>query len=179
MQGFARSMWAWGRTVRWASAVWAWLGLATFVLPAQGLESGQIAPLFELADLSGKPVRLRELRGKVVLVNFWASWCGPCREELPVYEKLARRYQDRGLVIVGVNIDKSAQVAREFLQARKLDLSFAVVNDGDHRVAASYAPPTMPSSYFIDRSGLVRHIHAGFRTADAADIEAKIKLLLD
>lgn len=146
---------------------------------AQGLATGQSAPLFELADLSGKPIRMQDLRGKVVLVNFWASWCGPCREELPVYDRLSRKYKERGLVVVGVNIDKSANVARDFLQGRKLDLSFPVVNDADHVVVKSYAPPTMPSSYFVDRGGRIQRVHAGFRASDAAEIEATIQRLLD
>jgi thiol-disulfide isomerase/thioredoxin len=139
----------------------------------------QIAPEIELNDFAGKPVRMKELRGKVVLVDFWASWCGPCREELPVLEKLSRQYAERGFVVVGVNIDKSGDVAREFLKARKLALSFPVVNDSGHGVAARYAPPTMPSSYLIDRTGRVQKVFAGFRASDAAELESALKKLLD
>ena len=142
------------------------------------LDKGQVAPEIGLADLTGKSVKLSELRGKVVLVDFWASWCGPCRESLPVLDKLSKTYRDQGLVVVGVNIDKTPELAREFLSKNKLSLSFAVVNDKKHEVAARYAPPTMPSSYVIDREGRVRSVHAGFRQSDAPKLETELKALL-
>jgi cytochrome c biogenesis protein CcmG, thiol:disulfide interchange protein DsbE len=142
------------------------------------LDKGQAAPEIGLADLTGKPVELSELRGKIVLVDFWASWCRPCRESLPVLEKLSQTYRNQGLVVVGVNIDKTPELAREFLVKNKLALSFAVVNDRKHEVAARYAPPTMPSSYVIDREGRVRSVHAGFKESDAAKLETELKALL-
>ena len=142
------------------------------------LDKGQAAPEIGLADLTGKPVKLSALRGKVVLVDFWASWCGPCRESLPVLEKLSKTYRDQGLVVVGINIDKTPELAREFLSKNKLALSFAVVNDKKHEVAARYAPPTMPSSYVIDREGRVHSVHAGFRQSDAEKLETELKALL-
>jgi cytochrome c biogenesis protein CcmG/thiol:disulfide interchange protein DsbE len=146
--------------------------------PADALDRGQQAPEIGLADLNGKTVKLSALRGKVVLVDFWASWCGPCRESLPALDKLSKTYRDQGLVIVGVNIDDAPDVARQFLSKNKLSLSFVVVNDKKHEVAARYAPPTMPSSYVIDREGRVRSVHAGFRASDAAKLEGELKALL-
>jgi len=146
--------------------------------PADALDKGQEAPEIGLADLNGKSVKLSALRGKVVLVDFWASWCEPCRESLPVLDKLSKTYRDEGLVVVGVNIDKTPELAREFLSKHKLTLSFAVVNDKKHDVAARYAPPTMPTSYVIDREGRVRSVHAGFRSSDAAKLETELKALL-
>ena len=135
---------------------------------AAALDKGEPAPEIDLADLSGKSVKMSALRGKVVLVDFWASWCAPCRDSLRVLERLSRVYRERGLVIVGVNIDKSASEARAFLEKNKLQVSFSVVNDKDHKVAERYAPPTMPSSYLIDREGRVHRVHAGFRPSDDA-----------
>jgi peroxiredoxin len=146
---------------------------------AWALERGQSAPEIRLTDLAGKPVSLASLRGKVVLVDFWASWCKPCREELPVLETLHKKYAANGLVIIGVNVDKDVATARKFLQENNLKLSFVLANDAQHKVAESYAPPTMPSSYVIDREGKVRFVHEGFRSSDAAKMEAEIKQLLN
>lgn len=158
----------------------AMLALSGFwhVSSALALGQGQSAPDIRLTDLAGKPVSLATLRGKVVLVDFWASWCKPCREELPVLEALHKKYAAEGLVIIGVNVDKDVAAARKFLQENKLNLSFALANDAQHKVAESYAPPTMPSSYLIDREGKVRFVHEGFRASDAAKMEAEIKQLL-
>lgn len=147
--------------------------------PVGALDKGQSAPEIGLSDLDGKPVKLSALRGKVVLVDFWASWCGPCRESLPVLNELAKTYRDKGLVVVGVNIDKTPELARAFLAKHKLELSFAVVNDKAHQVAERYAPPTMPSSYMIGRDGKIVSVHAGYRQSDAAILEAEVKALLD
>ncbi len=145
---------------------------------ADGPKPGQGAPDIALVDLNGKPLKLSELEGKVVLIDFWASWCAPCKEELPVLEKLHKAYAADGLVIVGVNIDKDAGIAREFLTKNKLALSFPIVNDKSHDVAKRYAPPTMPSSYLVDRSGKIRYVHAGFRASDEEKLKTEIKAML-
>jgi thiol-disulfide isomerase/thioredoxin len=150
------------------------LGLSQRV--AHAVDRGQTAPEIALKDLSGKAIKLSQLKGKVVLVDFWASWCGPCRESLPFLDKLSKSYREQGLVVLGVNIDNDAAAARKFL--KDLPVSFAVVNDAEKQVAKAYAPPTMPSSYLIDRQGKVHVVHAGFRRSDAAKIEAEIKNLL-
>lgn len=149
---------------------------ALFAAPAHAIEEGARAPEIGLRDTEGNAVRLSELRGKVVLVDFWASWCAPCRQEMPILEDLHARYAEQGLVIVGVNIDRDAENMRDFL--RRTPVSFRVVHDGQHRVADRYGPPRMPSSYFIDRRGVVRYVHEGFRRRDARTIEAHIQDLL-
>jgi cytochrome c biogenesis protein CcmG/thiol:disulfide interchange protein DsbE len=163
---------------RWTAALALLCALASVAMPAGALDKGQAAPEIGLKDLNGKAVNLSDLRGKVVLVDFWASWCAPCRESLPVLEKLSKSYASKGLVIVGVNIDKTPELAREFLTKNKLQLSFAVVNDKKHEVAERYAPPTMPSSYVVGRDGQVVSVHAGFRASDEAKLESEIKSLL-
>jgi thiol-disulfide isomerase/thioredoxin len=143
---------------------------------AHAIEKGQTAPEIALKTLAGEPVKLSALKGKVVLVDFWASWCAPCRESMPVLEKLSKSYKDQGFVVLGVNIDNDAEAARKFL--KDLPVSFQVVNDAQKQVAKAYAPPTMPSSYLIDRQGKVHVVHAGFKRSDAAKLEAEIKTLL-
>jgi cytochrome c biogenesis protein CcmG/thiol:disulfide interchange protein DsbE len=144
--------------------------------PARALDAGQAAPEIRLNDLQGKPVSLSSLRGKVVIVDFWASWCGPCKQSMPVLERLSKSYRDRGLVVLGVNIDDDVKTAAKFLA--EVPVSFVVVNDRDKRVAKAYAPPTMPSSYLIDRDGRVRQVHAGFKAADAKLLETEVQRLL-
>ena len=145
-------------------------------LAASALESGSRAPEIELSDLDGKVVKLSDLKGKVVLVDFWASWCAPCREELPVLESLHHKYAGDGLVIVGVNADSDKENMTKFL--RRTKLSFTVVHDVERKVAGRYGPSKMPSSYLVDRNGLVRYVHAGFRKSDADQLESEIKSLL-
>jgi thiol-disulfide isomerase/thioredoxin len=161
-------------TVAAVLSLGATLGLSQRV--AHAVEKGQAAPEIALKDLSGKPIKLSSLKGKVVLVDFWASWCGPCRESMPFLDKLSKSYGEQGLVVLGVNIDNDAAAARKFL--KDLPVSFAVVNDAEKQVAKAYAPPTMPSSYLIDRQGKVHVVHAGFKRSDAAKLEAEIKNLL-
>lgn len=143
---------------------------------AHAVGDGAVAPEIALKDLSGHPVKLAELKGKVVLVDFWASWCGPCREELPVLDALYKKYKERGLVIIGVGLDRDADKLNKFLRA--LPLSFPVVHDPAGVVANKYEPPKMPSSYIIDKRGLIRHVHAGFKASDKALFEKQLNALL-
>lgn len=143
---------------------------------ALALGRGSRAPDIGLSDLEGKRVTLADLAGKVVLVDFWASWCKPCREEMPVLEKLHRKYGPDGLVIVGVSVDKELAKAREFVARTKV--SFRVVHDPEHQVAGRYAPAKMPTSYLIDKGGVVRFVHEGFDAEDAAKFPTEIESLL-
>ena len=150
--------------------------LVTAVVPAQALSRGARAPEIGLRDTQGRPVRLSQLRGKVVLVDFWASWCEPCAEEMPVLERLHREHRDEGLVVIGVNIDNDEANMRRFLRRNRV--SFRIVHDGRHRVADRYNPPRMPSSFLIDRRGVVRYVHEGFRAGDARTLEQQVERLL-
>jgi peroxiredoxin len=143
---------------------------------AQALSPGEVVPEVGIADLQGKPVKLAEMRGKVVLVDFWASWCAPCREELPWLEKLYAAHRARGFEVVAVNQDESVENARRFLKAHPL--TFRVAHDIGGKVADRFSPAKMPSSFLIDGKGKVRYVHAGFRAADAKSIEAEVSKLL-
>jgi thiol-disulfide isomerase/thioredoxin len=152
------------------------LAIASLSSIATAVGDGAVAPEIALKDLSGKAVKLAELKGKVVLVDFWASWCGPCRDELPVLDGLYKKYKDKGLVIIGVGLDRDADKLAKFLRA--LPLSFPIVHDQAGAVADKYEPPKMPSSYMIDRRGLIRHVHAGFKQSDKALFEQELNALL-
>ena len=154
-------------------------GLAAALLiasTASALTSGDDPPAIDMPDQAGKKVDLNELKGKVVLVDFWASWCGPCKQEMPVLEELHKKYAQDGLVIVGVNIDNNAKKMNNFL--RGTPVTFRIIHDRKLNVASKYEPETMPSSYFIARDGKIRYVHEGFRKKDAAELEERIKSLL-
>ena len=138
---------------------------------------GQPAPDFTLPSLSGATVQLSTLRGSVALVDFWASWCGPCRDELPALEQLRPFYEARGVRFVTVNIDSDRDAAAQM--AKQLGVSMAVALDVDKRVAEAWQLPTMPTSYIIDRQGVVRFIHEGFNgTRDINAFKRELDQLL-
>ena len=143
---------------------------------AFALDVGDRAPEIGLQDLNGNQVSIASLRGNVVIVDFWASWCEPCAEEMPVLERMYGRYRQQGLRIVAVSQDRSVSNAQGFL--RDHHVSFPVVHDAAHAVAGRYSPPSMPTSYIIDRSGVIRHIHRGYRSGDAAAMEREVRALL-
>ncbi len=143
---------------------------------AQALVPGDKPPPIGLPDQAGNSVDLSKLEGKVVLVDFWASWCGPCKQEMPVLEALHKKYESEGLVIVGVNIDNNDKKMNNFLKATPV--TFRRVRDKKLQVVSRYEPSTMPSSYFIGRDGKIRHVHVGFRKNDAGKLEARVKELL-
>lgn len=137
---------------------------------------GQAAPAFRLPSLAGRATTLRSLRGKVVFLDFWASWCVPCRQEFPVLQRLSERYRERGLRVIGVTVDQEASNARAFVE--RAGARFLILHDANRAVAERYAPPSMPTSYVIDREGILRHINRGFEASDDAKFERQIRALL-
>ena len=151
------------------------VSLANSVADA-ALNRGDTPPPIDLPDRTGATVDLDQLVGQVVVIDFWASWCRPCREEMPALQRLHEKYRSRGLVVIGVNIDRSAKRMNRFL--KEVPVSFRIVHDKGLEVANRYAPPRMPSSYFIGRNGRVAHIHEGFRAKDAESLERRVRALL-
>ncbi|MDR5703865.1 MAG: TlpA disulfide reductase family protein [Armatimonadota bacterium] len=112
-----------------------------------------VAPMFTLTRYDGGKLVLTDLRGKVVVLNFWASWCGPCRDEAPLLEKVWREYRDRGVMVVGVNIQDLESAARKFIQ--EFRITYPNVRDGDGHIAKKYGVTGVPETFFIDRSGRI------------------------
>ena len=127
-----------------------------------------------LAD--GKAFDLSELRGKVCLVDVWASWCGPCRVALPFFAELHGRLGPRGLAVVALSVDEERAAAKRFVDDMKLP--FTVLWDRDQRNVARLNVPKMPTSFLVDKSGRVKEIYAGFDDADRKQIEADVLALL-
>jgi thiol-disulfide isomerase/thioredoxin len=118
-------------------------------------------------------MRLDELRGKVVLLDVWASWCAPCREELPMLDDMAARLRAKGVEIVGVSIDESRDDAEQFLKSRST-WSIKLAHDPEGKMPGKLQPSRMPSSYIIDRNGIIRQVNAGFARSDARRIESRL-----
>lgn len=139
-------------------------------------QAGKPAPDFALKSDSGRNVRLSELRGQVVLVNFWASWCGPCRQELPVLNKLYARYRNVGFTLLAVNLDDDRKNGEAM--AKRLGLNFLVLFDAGKRVANLYQVDTMPATIIIDRDGRVRYLHRGYYSGFETKYEQQLRELL-
>src|SRR5262249_31910174 len=134
------------------------------------------APDFTLRTMGGPNLRLAEQRGRVVLVNFWATWCGPCKQEMPHLNRLYEKYKASGFVLLGVNVDDDARNAADV--AAKLKLTFPVLRDTDKKVSRLYDMSAMPSTVVIDREGRVRYIHRGYRDGYEDTYDQQIRQLL-
>ena len=121
---------------------------------------GELAPQFELRNVDGQVVRLSDFRGKVVWINFWATWCGPCRRELPDIARLAAEFGDDDLVVLAVNQEQSATVARDFWEELGLDLP--ILLDSGREVSDQYRLRGLPDNFFIDREGVLQSFQLGF-----------------
>lgn len=158
-------------TERWKLVFCLIAGLA-----APAAHAGE-APAFTLSDAKGGAVSLSDLRGKVVFVDFWASWCVPCLKSFPWLSELQGRYRDKGLVVVGINLDKSPADAEKFL--KRVPHDFTLVYDPSGNSAKAYGVKAMPSSYVVDRKGGLALEHGGFRDSDKDVLEAAIKTALE
>jgi peroxiredoxin len=143
---------------------------------AAAVQTSAAAPDFTLRSVGGANLRLAEQRGQVVLVNFWATWCGPCRQEMPHLNRLYDKYRSSGFVLLGVNIDDDPRAAADL--AAKLGLRFPVLLDTDKQVSRVYDMSAMPATLLIDRDGRVRHIHRGYRDGVERTYEEQVRGLL-
>lgn len=129
-------------------------------LASSGLE-GRMAPDFALKSSSGENLRLSEYRGDVVMINFWATWCGPCRQEMPLLDELYTRYERVGFNLLGVNIDDDSRRAMQMIE--ELGVNFPVLFDSRKEVSKLYEVDAMPVTVLVDREGNVRHVHHGYK----------------
>ena len=134
------------------------------------------APDFTLPTLDGPNLRLEEYRGQVVLINFWASWCGPCRQEMPVLDQLHQRYEDTGFAVLGVNVEGETGPAQQIVDKTKV--TFPVLIDTNQAVSEMYNLEAMPSTLVVDRDGNVRYIHLGYKPGDEAKYVEIVKKLI-
>ena len=129
-----------------------------------GVNQGNLAADFTLETVDGTEVSLSDYRGDVVLVNFWATWCPPCRAEIPDFEAAYRERQGDGFVVLGINVEESREAVAPFAQA--MGMSYPVLLDRGGQVMKMYRAPGLPISLFIDRDGVIRVRHVGFLTGE-------------
>ncbi|MDD2758803.1 MAG: TlpA disulfide reductase family protein [Methylomonas sp.] len=143
----------------------------------QAAEVGKTAPACKLQAID-KPLQvdLQQFRGKVLYLDFWASWCPPCAESFPFMNRLRGELKESDFDIVTINMDQASEEAKDFLA--KYPADFAVVADINEQCAKAFDVKAMPSSYLIDRNGVVRHVHLGFHAGDEQQIKAAVTQLL-
>jgi peroxiredoxin len=134
------------------------------------------APDFTLENLTGGNMRLEEYRGQVVLINFWASWCGPCRQEMPILDRLHHRYEDTGFAVLGINVEGESAPAQEIVD--RTNVTFPILIDDGQKVSELYNLEAMPSTVVVDRDGVVRYIHRGYKPGDEAKYVEVVKQLI-
>jgi thiol-disulfide isomerase/thioredoxin len=158
----------WNRIALLASAL-------ALTLPALAASTSSPAPQFTLDGRSGQ-ISLAQYKGQVVMINFWASWCGPCRQEMPLLENIYKKYNKLGFTLLGVNVEPDSKAADEWL--KQTPVSFPILYDRDSKVSKLYDVAGMPSTVIIDRKGNVRVLHKGYKPGDENEYLDSIRTLV-
>jgi thiol-disulfide isomerase/thioredoxin len=149
----------------------------SFAFTANATEVAQPAPQFTLPTLkTDSPIALKQFAGKVVYLDFWASWCAPCKTSFPLLNKLHAKLKAQGFEVIAVNLDEDKALGEKFLQ--EIPVDFTVLRDAKGEWADKYVVESMPTSFIIDKNGIVQKIHHGFTSDDIKELEAKIIELL-
>ena len=143
---------------------------------AWALQSRDPLPAVVLANGQGEQVALQSLRGRVLLVDFWASWCVPCRQSFPFLNSLHQRYQSQGLLVIGINVGDEPADAAKFLKSLPTD--FEILFDVDGATPKQFGLEVMPTSYLIDRQGKISSVHKGFKNSDQQALERAVRAAL-
>lgn len=141
-----------------------------------GFAQANPAPDFTLKSSTGDNLRLAEQRGKVVMLNFWASWCGPCRKEMPLLDEMYKRYNEAGFELFGVNVEANTDDAKKLL--KELGTSFPILWDGDSKVSKLYQVNAMPTTIMIDKDGNIRYVNRGYKAGDEEKYREQIRELI-
>jgi peroxiredoxin len=152
------------------------LGAVLLVAVATAADSSGPAPAFSLADLAGQQASLGQYKGQVVMVNFWATWCGPCQQEMPLLDAMYKKYKPAGFTLLGVNVDKEAPPVKALLDRKPV--SFPVLLDPANQVSKAYNVNEMPSTVIVDRKGQIRYIHRGYHPGDENEYQDRIRQLI-
>ncbi len=145
-------------------------------IPAAGADPNGPAPPFSLAARGGGNLNLAQYKGQVVMLNFWASWCGPCRQEMPLLENIYKKYNKLGFTLIGVNVEPDSKAADDWL--KQTPVSFPIVYDRESQVSKAYDVEGMPSTVIIDRKGNLRVLHRGYKPGDENGYLDSIRALI-
>jgi len=151
------------------------LAISTVLTPVARAAAPAPAPDFTLPARDGGNVRLSDLRGQVVMINFWATWCGPCRQEMPLLQQIQAKYEPLGFTLVGINVEPDSAAAITWL--KQVSVSFPILFDQKNVVAEQFGVQGMPSSVFVDRAGNVRYVHRGYQPGDEAKYADMVRSL--
>ena len=152
-------------------------GVLACLSPMAGAEAINVpAPDFTLESRSGETLRLEDHRGEVEMLNFWASWCGPCRQEMPLMDELYSQYKDLGFTILAVNVDENREEAHRFLD--KVPVNYPILYDPESSVSELYEVQAMPTTVMIDRDGNARYLHYGYQPGYEDEYEQQIRELV-
>lgn len=138
--------------------------------------SADAAPDFTLQSSTDDNVRLAEQRGKVVMLNFWASWCGPCRKEMPLLDAMAQRYGEAGFVLYGVNVEEDNTDAKKLI--KELGVTFPILYDTESKASSLYNVDAMPTTVVIDKKGQIRYVNRGYKAGDEDKYRDQIRELI-
>ena len=152
------------------------IALAAVMLMSVSAFAADAAPDFTLKSSTGENVRLAEQRGQVVMLNFWASWCGPCRQEMPLLDGISKKYGKMGFVLYGVNVEEDNTAAKKML--KDLGVSFPILFDTESKLSGLYNVEAMPTSVIIDKKGNIRYIDRGYKAGDENKYKEQIMELI-
>jgi thiol-disulfide isomerase/thioredoxin len=150
--------------------------ILTLALPAWVGAADVQAPAFTLQSLDGRTVTLTQFKGEVVMINFWASWCGPCRQEMPLLDSIYKQYKDMGFTLLGVNVEPDSHNANAWL--KQTPVSYPILYDPKSQVSQLYQVQAMPTTVIVDRQGIVRFVHNGYLPGDENQYMNSIRALI-
>jgi thiol-disulfide isomerase/thioredoxin len=145
---------------------------------AEGDLTGKPAPEFSVSLKGGKKWSPADAQGKVLIIDFWATWCGPCRESFPALETIYKKHKAQGFELVAINIDETPDEVDAFLKSTGVHFPVGFDPGGEKVAGKKYPIPTMPTTYVIDKKGTIRHVHAGYHDGEDKEIEAEVTKLL-
>lgn len=146
------------------------------ITSASSGEANGPAPAFTLASISGQTASLNQYKGQVIMVNFWATWCGPCQQEMPLLDQMYKKFKPTGFTLLGVNVDKDVPTVKDLLTRKPV--TFPILLDPTNQVSKAYHVNDMPSTVIIDRKGDIRYVHRGYKPGDENEYQNRIRQLI-
>ncbi len=146
------------------------------ITSASSGEANGPAPAFSLTSISGQTASLNQYKGQVVMVNFWATWCGPCQQEMPLLDQMYKKFKPTGFTLLGVNVDKDVPTVKDLLTRKPV--TFPILLDPTNQVSKAYHVNDMPSTVIIDRKGDIRYVHRGYKPGDENEYQNRIRQLI-